>query len=174
MSKKKISNIYKIHVNLNLCLQVLAEAMKTLKEGCFVMSREKTPAKPLNYSESDYNIITTHNTGFENIVLIRKKTKSKQAKFFHLVSGDETFSWVEKLKIEMKDNTEKLVIYSQNESVNGLLGMVNCLRREPGGESVYGLLIDDPETPSFDPKSDFIKQQMKIDLAMNVYQNVSV
>lgn len=153
-------------------MQILSEAIATLKEGCFVISREKILPNQTDYLKSDYDLTTVHNTGFEHICLIRKKPKSRQAKFFHVVSGDETFSWVEKLKEEMKDNTQKIVVYSQNESVNGLLGLVNCLRREPGGESVYGFLIADSTAPEFNPESEFIKQQLRKDLAMNVYKNV--
>lgn len=69
---------------------------------------------------------------------------------------------------------QKLVIYNQNEPLNGLLGLVNCLRREPGGEVIYGLLIADSAAPAFNPDLDFYEEQLDKDLAINVYQNVSI
>lgn len=67
-----------------------------------------------------------------------------------------------------------MVIYSQNEPLNGLLGLINCLRREPGGEIVHGLLIADPSAPPFNPDLEFYEEQLDMDLALNVYQEVSL
>lgn len=67
----------------------------------------------------------------------------------------------------------KLVLYSQNEAFNGLLGLVNCLRREPGGEIIYGVLIADPSAPEFNPDLELYEEQLDKDLAINVYQEVS-
>lgn len=67
-----------------------------------------------------------------------------------------------------------MVLYTQDEPINGLLGLVNCLRKEPGGEIVYGLLISDPSAPPFNPDLEFYEEQLDKDLALNVYQDVSI
>lgn len=67
----------------------------------------------------------------------------------------------------------KVVLYSQDEHINGLLGLVNCLRREPGGEIIYGLLISDPAAPPFNPDLELYEEQLDKDLALNVLQDVS-
>lgn len=66
-----------------------------------------------------------------------------------------------------------MVLYTQDEHINGLLGLVNCLRKEPGGEIVYGLLVSDPSAPPFNPDLEFYEEQLDKDLALNVYQDVS-
>lgn len=76
------------------------------------------------------------------------------------------------VKEDLKDG-QKLVLYNQDEPINGLLGLVNCLRKEPGGEIVYGLLIADPAAPAFNPDLEFYEEQLDKDLAINVYQDVS-
>lgn len=50
----------------------------------------------------------------------------------------------------------------------GLLGFFNCIRREPGGEVVRAILIQDPKAPSFSPLHPFYSQQLDKDLALSV------
>lgn len=105
-------------------------------------------------------------------MLFRKRVGARPAKFVRIVTADDTFSWIDKVKEELKEG-QKIVLYSQDEHINGLLGLVNCLRKEPGGEIVYGLLINDPSAPPFDPDLEFYEEQLDKDLAINVYQDVS-
>lgn len=104
--------------------------------------------------------------------MFRKRIGAKPAKFIKIVTADQTFSWIDKVKEELKEG-QKVVLYSENELINGLLGLVNCLRREPGGEIVHGLLISDPSAPAFNPDLEFYEEQLDKDLAINVYQDVS-
>lgn len=107
------------------------------------------------------------------MVLFRKRVGSKPAKFVKVATSDQTYAWIDKVKEELQAG-QKLVIYDQNEHINGLLGLVNCLRREPGGEIVHGLLISDPSAPPFNPDLEFYEEQLDKDLALNVYQDVSI
>jgi fatty acid synthase len=46
------------------------------------------------------------------------------------------FDWVEELKEALKEcetNQSKLLVVSQGEPHSGIIGMVNCLKQEPGG-----------------------------------------
>lgn len=51
--------------------------------------------------------------------------------------NDKEFSWVmtlkEKLAVSIKEN---LWLLSSHEPTSGILGLVNCLRREPEGERI--------------------------------------
>lgn len=151
--------------------QILAQAVATLRDKCFIISREKDRPDPKVYSDK-YDIICIQDTGVEYLVLFRKRVGAKPAKFVKIVTSDQTFDWVDKIKEEIKDG-QKVVLYSQDELINGLLGLVNCLRKEPGGEILYGLLIADPSAPKFNPDLDFYEDQLDKDLAINVYQDVS-
>lgn len=81
---------------------------------------------------------------------------------------DESFKWLNKLKEKLK--VGKVYLVSQNETFNGILGLVNCLRREPSSGNVSCLFID-PSAPTFDPELTFYKEQLKKNLAINVYIN---
>ncbi|XP_050353260.1 fatty acid synthase-like [Nymphalis io] len=157
-----------IGANLLKRPEVLKDALPVLRDQGFIMSREKEPINPKDFSHK-YDIITVQDTGFEYVVLFRKRVRAKPTKFINIISTDETYAWVDKVKDELKVG-QKVVLYSQNEPINGLLGLINCLRKEPGGEIVYGLLIADPSAPPFNPDLEFYEQHLDKDLAINVYQ----
>ncbi|XP_046964244.1 fatty acid synthase-like [Vanessa cardui] len=157
-----------IGANLLQRPEVLKDVSASLRSGGFIMSREKKSINPKDFSDK-YDIITIQNTGFEYVILFRKPVPTKSAKYIDIVSADQTFAWVDKVKKEL-ENGQKLVLYSQNEPKNGLLGLTNCLRKEPGGELVYGLLVADPSAPPFKPDLEFYTNQLNNDLAINVYQ----
>lgn len=151
--------------------EVLQQALSTLRDKCFVISREKERPSPKEHSDK-IDIITIHDTGVEYLVMFRKRVGAKPAKFIRILASDDTFSWVDRVKEEIKEG-RKTVLYSQDEPINGLLGLVNCLRREPGGEIVYGMMIADPSAPQFNPDLEIYEEQLDKDLAINVLQDVS-
>ncbi|XP_048482207.1 fatty acid synthase [Plutella xylostella] len=158
-----------IGANLFQRPEVLTQALGTLRDKCFIISREKDRPNPKDHSDK-LDIITIQDTGLEYVVLFRKRVGAKPAKFVKIVSSDDSFAWIDKVKEEMKDG-QKIVLYGQDEAINGLLGLVNCLRREPGGEIVYGLLVSDPSAPPFNPDLELYEEQLDKDLALNVYQD---
>ncbi|XP_022832191.1 fatty acid synthase-like [Spodoptera litura] len=149
--------------------EVFQQAVDTLCDKAFIMSREKEHPNLNKYSDK-YDVVTFNDTGFEYLVLLRKRVGARPAKFVRVLAADNTFSWVNKIKKELKQG-QKLVLYSQDEHINGLLGLVNCLRKEPGGEIVYGLFISDPSAPSFNPYLEFYEEQLNKDLIFNVYKD---
>ncbi|CAG9791212.1 unnamed protein product [Diatraea saccharalis] len=149
--------------------KVLQKGITTLREKCFIISREKERPNP-NPSSDKYDIVSIHDTGMEYIILLRKKVKTKPAKFVKITADDLSFSWIDKVK-EVLKKSEKVVLYSENEHINGLLGLVNCLRREPGGEIVCGMLIADSSAPHFNPDLEIYKKQLNKDLSINIFQD---
>ncbi|XP_047538557.1 fatty acid synthase-like [Vanessa atalanta] len=157
-----------IGVNLLQRPEVLKIAFAALRDKGFILSREKEPINPKDYADK-YDIISIQDTGLEHVVLFRKRVPSKPAKFIKIVTADQTYAWIDKVKEELKVG-QKVVLYSQDEQINGLLGLINCLRKEPGGEVFYGILIADPSAPPFNPDLEFYEDQLDLDLAINVYQ----
>ncbi|XP_049869377.1 fatty acid synthase-like [Pectinophora gossypiella] len=157
-----------IGANLLTRLNVLQEAASTLKEKCFILSREKSP--PPHHIHKEYDIVTYYNSESECFVLLRKKLINRIKKYIKITTEDETFSWIKKVKEVMREG-HNVVLYNENEPVNGLLGLVNCLRQEPGGDVVTGVLISDPTAPGFDPNLQFYKEQLDKELPINVYLN---
>ncbi|XP_026498403.2 fatty acid synthase-like isoform X1 [Vanessa tameamea] len=172
VENKKLSadNSILILIGANLLQrpEVLKNALAALRDKGFIMSREKEPINPKDFADK-YDIITVQDTGLEHVVLFRKRVPSKPAKFVKIVTADQTYAWIDKVKEELKVG-QKVVLYSQDEQINGLLGLINCLRKEPGGEIFYGILIADPSAPPFNPDLEFYEDQLDLDLAINVYQ----
>nr|UEN71129.1 fatty acid synthase 1 [Glyphodes pyloalis] len=163
------NNVCFIGANLLKRDDVLQQGLATLRDKCFIISREKVRPDPKRYSDK-YDVITIQDTGLEYIVMLRKRVGARPAKFIKIVTNDESFAWIDKVKEEWKEG-QKIVLYSQDEHINGLLGLVNCLRREPGGEIVYGMLIADPSAPAFNPDVEMYEEQLDKDLALNVFQD---
>lgn len=48
----------------------------------------------------------------------------------------ENFNWLDTAKVAIKDaekNNQKYILLSEHEPSCGIIGMFNCLKREPGG-----------------------------------------
>ncbi|XP_052751948.1 fatty acid synthase-like [Galleria mellonella] len=173
VEKKKLSGesnaVLFIGANLLKRNMILNEAAATLRDKCFIISREKD--RPESNEQSDeYELITVQHVGTEYIVLLRKRVmKVQKYECIQIEARDENFSWVEKVQEKLRMG-QRIILYSQGEFINGLLGFVNCLRRESGGEIVRAFLVSDPTAPNFNPELKFFKDQLQKDLAINIYQ----
>lgn len=87
---------------------------------------------------------------------------------------EDHFKWVETLKDAMKksetDNT-KIYLVTQCEELTGLIGMVNCLKQEPGGSNVRAYFLQDAKAEKFSLNSTNYMKQLRKDLVHNVYKN---
>jgi fatty acid synthase len=80
---------------------------------------------------------------------------------------DTNFEWLETAKNVIKKGPTILV--AQNEKLSGILGLLNCLRKEPDGLFVSGVFVHD--APEFDVQHSFYKSQLRLGLAVNVFNN---
>jgi hypothetical protein len=54
-----------------------------------------------------------------------------------IVNLDEkNYQWIEQIKTLLSNSTSQRVWLVSNQLDNGILGFFNCLRREPGGQSL--------------------------------------
>lgn len=153
----------------------LEQILSKLRDGGFVLTREKKLPNLENLSAlSKYNldVILEKNTSTENIILLKKKDQPIQKTEIVRINNNE-FTWLEKLNSIMNmenktiDNT-RIILVSEKDFDCGLLGFVNCLRKEPGGEMVRGLLIQDIEAPEFSLQNSLYTKQLQLDLPINV------
>ncbi|XP_041971751.1 fatty acid synthase-like isoform X2 [Aricia agestis] len=149
--------------------EALKQVLGTLRDKGFIISREKVKPDPKAYADK-IDIISIQDSGEEYLVLLRKRIGSKPAIFVKVSLADQTYAWIEVVKEALKSG-QKVVIFDEGEEINGLLGLVNCLRKEPGGEVVHGFLIADPSAPPFNPDLEFYEEQLDKDLAINVYKD---
>jgi len=86
--------------------------------------------------------------------------------------SEKSYEWVETLKSALKtaeaDPSKKIVLFAQGEDTNGIVGLVNCVKQEPGGNSVRSVFIKDPAAPKFSLTAPLYAAQLKKDLLSNV------
>lgn len=85
-------------------------------------------------------IIYERSDQFLNTLFLLRKIETHSAPFKIMNVTDLGCTWVDKLKEEIsamqsKPKGENLWLVA-DESVNGIVGMVNCLRQEPGGDRI--------------------------------------
>ncbi|XP_007434239.1 fatty acid synthase [Python bivittatus] len=90
---------------------------------------------------------------------------------------DETdYKWVESLKEMLAEPSEHSVwLTAANCGTSGVVGMVNCLRQEPGGHRIRCLFISNLNAASPNPPTNSSAKEMQTilqnDLVMNIYRD---
>ena len=155
--------------------EVTTQILPILKDGGFLLTRESVD---FNFSNSkwmkDLHIVLEKKTGSGLLLLLRKLNKMQNHSLVIFVNNKE-FSWVEEMKKLLKAETDKksngrtrIIFVGESDFENGLLGLVNCLTKEPGGEIVRGVLIQDSQAPKFSLQDPFYAKQLELDLTINV------
>lgn len=153
----------------------LEQILPKLKNGGFVLTREKSSKleNPSILSKHGLDVILEKNTGEESIVLLKKKKKQlfRKTEIIH-VNNDE-FTWLEKLNSFTNAETTdmRVILVSEGDLKSGLLGFVNCLRKEPGGEIIRSILIQDTKAPKFSLQDPLYLEQLQLDLPINVLRS---
>ena len=154
---------------------VITTLLSILKDEGFLLVFESIDFK---FTESkwfkEFHIILEKkvNSGF--LLFLRKVHKIEKHDSVIRVNNKE-FSWVEEMKkslnsvIAKKSNSNnRIILVGEHDFECGLIGLVNCLMREPGGEMVKGVLIQDPKAPEFSLENPFYAEQLRKDLVINV------
>ena len=112
------------------------------------------------------------------VMLLRKSTKVFPAEGQAVVEVkygryDE---WVEELKQKFREykdrpKTENVWLFANDSQLNGIIGMVNCLRQEPGGDRFRCVVTDSTVELPIDFRSEPFSKILKTDLVMNIWRN---
>lgn len=114
----------------------MQQAFSALKDKGFILSREGSDFDINSLSEQDLagiDVLTVHDIGTEKLVFFRKSVEAKELKTINVSRSDEEFSWLPILQTSLKSDSH-VIIYAQHEETTGILGLFNCIRREPGGK----------------------------------------
>lgn len=138
----------------------------------FILSRESTKVNLSKFHNGPLQILCCYKTNQETLVLLKPFVEGTRDKIYLDISNSlEDFEWLPKLqKIFIEE--KEVVIYSQNNNISGVLGLVNCLKEESFGSKITMMLIMD-KAPKFDPNSEFYKKQLEKNLRVNVWKNGS-
>lgn len=147
--------------------QVLVSALSALVFGGFVLARERKDFDISKADLSSVDIILQHNLQDEKIILVKKRKDIKYTTAIDVSSGVNNLDWLAALQSAVK--TDPLtVVYSEGEELSGVLGLVNCIRKEPGCDNVRCVFIADKDARKFDLSNEFYASQLRKGLAINI------
>lgn len=189
---QKDANTAQIDQNLHLVVlenaltnqkrDLLANAVMSLKPGGFVLTTENVQSNStkVTINNDDLELVSQQLTVASNgkTYVLMRKIAGNQAQSEPVVIRitDKNFDWVEPVKSAMKSsetdaNSARIYLVTEAEELTGLVGMVNCLKQEPGGNNVRALFIQDLKAEKFSISAKMYAEQMKKDLAQNVLKN---
>lgn len=80
------------------------------------------------------------------------------------IEVDEEYKWFPSLKNALSKTENNLALYALNTQPNGILGLVNCLRREPNGNRIKCFF-------SFDKSFNFDFKAQNTEMAINIFKD---
>ncbi|XP_063708978.1 fatty acid synthase-like [Culicoides brevitarsis] len=149
----------------------LEEISRSCKDEGFIISMESYDFDTSGFSlPSTFELLSVIAIDGNSLLMMRhiKKREERVATYLTVSIHDKEFQWLDKAKEAIKQGT--LYLISENEPENGLIGFVNCLRKEPKSEAIC-IFIDDKSAPKFDPELPFYREQIEKGLAINVLRD---
>lgn len=113
---------------------------------------------------------------FYGSALFLCRRPAQQGSPIFLPVEDSSFQWVDSLKVILADASSQPVwLMASGCATSGIVGMVNCLRKEPGGHRVRCILASNLSSaspvPRLDPGSAELQEVLRGDLVMNVHRD---
>ncbi|XP_011883711.1 PREDICTED: fatty acid synthase-like, partial [Vollenhovia emeryi] len=179
LNKSSVDDKVLIVAGFNLLTKqqaLLERLLSFLKGGGYLLTREKCDV--IDYTkylqQYELNVILEKRTDKEMIVLLKKTVMIGKRIVVYI--NNDNFNWLEDLKPLVSDESKleknnRIVIVGERHFECGLLGFINCLRKEPGGELVRGVLIQDEKAPKFSLQDPFYVQQLQKDMVINVLRS---
>ncbi|XP_022912997.2 fatty acid synthase-like [Onthophagus taurus] len=146
-----------------------SEIINVLEPNGFILTREEKNIEKL-FDVPALTIFTKHailNTN-EMLILLKKTPKQNVENYFELANNFQDFTWIPKLKEELQINPNAVIV-SKGRDLNGILGFINCLRREPGKTNVKCVFIMDDI--NFNIKEKFFQDQLQKGMHINVLKD---
>lgn len=167
--------LFVIATNLLSEGKLLDAAKESLQANGYLVSRETSTYTFDNATvPANLALLSIISTEDERLVLLKYVQPSKSGAsptVIQLSNGDDKYLWLPRL-IDAMQKSDSVLVVAQKEQSSGVLGLVNCIRREPNGSKVQCVLIDDSTAPLFDVRHKFYQQQLGSQLAFNIYRNV--
>ncbi|XP_031358278.1 fatty acid synthase-like isoform X2 [Photinus pyralis] len=143
---------------------ILRSALDSLRPGGVVITREKPSFRTSTLP--GVTIVSVAKTGSETLVLLKRTEHISTSK---LITVTNKLDWLADVQETVKDGEEALLlVYS--EPLCGILGLIKCLRCEPGGAHLRCIFIMDHGV-RFNLGDKFFAEQLQLGLAINVLKN---
>ncbi|XP_056152912.1 fatty acid synthase [Lampris incognitus] len=127
------------------------------------------------FSEASLNVVAVRKSFYGSVLfLCRRNFTSKQQPIFLPVDGTD-YQWVKTLKATLAEPSDSPVWLTASQGHCGVVGMVNCLRQEPGGNRVRCAFVSNLNkssvVPTLQPTHTSMQSVLKGDLVMNVFRD---
>ncbi|XP_070509346.1 fatty acid synthase-like [Chironomus tepperi] len=86
--------------------------------------------------------------GYLHVMQFKKTQVQVPDSIIHVTSNVN--DWIEPLKAAVAKGS--VLVYAQGDDTSGIIGLINCIRKEPNGEKVRCLFVDDKFAPKFNFK----------------------
>lgn len=126
------------------------------------------------FSETSLDLISLQTSCYGSaLFLCRRRIPSLEPIFLSV--DDVTYSWVETLKSLLSEPSERPIWLTASQAHCGVVGLVNCLRQEPGGNRIrcaFASNLDESSViPSLVPSEKAMQSLLEKDLVMNVWRD---
>lgn len=150
--------------------EFIENARKILAKNKFILSREtKEFSEISNENLQLISMLETTDGEFLHLLQLKKDSHTFEPQsIIEITSNVE--DWLDRLKISLK-NGPTLVYSNNHESPSGILGFINCIRREFSTDNLKCLLISDAEAPPFNINNSFYSKQLTLNHAINVLKD---
>nr|QCW07581.1 fatty acid synthase 1 [Blattella germanica] len=149
--------------------ELLNASLNALCDGGFILAREKDLYES-SFARFSLEIVFEKTFDNEKLVLLKKRTVLDNPIIIDVTSVN--YDWLPKIQTVVANSSKQnIYLIAQKDPLNGILGLVNCIRKEPGGENVRCVFILDNSAPDFDVNLPFYRKQLNKNIAINVYCN---
>lgn len=145
----------------------LETAINSTSESGLIVSRERTQVTPSNRL---CQLISRIPLDTNDILHVMKLKKFQQQPTKTIQITPNIRDWLEPLQDALMERAA-VVLYAYQDSNSGILGFLNCLRREPSGEKLRCFFINDKTAPKFNLETPFYKTQFDFGHVVNVFKN---
>ncbi|KAM9424875.1 fatty acid synthase isoform 2-T2 [Pholidichthys leucotaenia] len=120
------------------------------------------------FSEASLSLVSVRKSFYgSTLFLCRRLSQNKDSVFVHVDSTD--YKWVDRLKVSMKETSDRPIWLTASQTYCGVVGMVNCLRQEEGGNRIRCAFVSNLNESSAAP--DLPKDHQTMELVMNVFRD---
>uniref|UniRef100_A0A250Y8F2 Fatty acid synthase n=1 Tax=Castor canadensis TaxID=51338 RepID=A0A250Y8F2_CASCN len=112
---------------------------------------------------------------YGSVLFLCRRPAPRESPIF-LPVEDTSFRWVDSLKnILTESSSQPVWLTAVDCPTSGVVGLVNCLRKEPGGHRIRCILLSNLSSashiPKMEPNSAELQKVLADDLVMNIYRD---
>ncbi|KAL4648124.1 fatty acid synthase [Arapaima gigas] len=126
------------------------------------------------FSQASLSIAAMKKSFYGSVLFLCRRQSNKPEPIFLPVDSTD-YKWVETLKSVLAEPSDSCVWLTATQAHSGVVGMVNCLRQEPGGNRIRCAFVSNLKkssaAPCLLPSHKDIQSVLERDLSISVYRD---